>query len=460
MTTAGVMLPEIGAERMRALRRMKLTAGGLLLFAAAVFLVCHLVGHGEGGWGYLQAAAEASMVGGLADWFAVTALFRRPLGLPIPHTAIIPTKKDQIGEGLAEFVRQYFLTTEIISERLAAANVPQRIGEWLADSGHARLLAEEVSAAVSGMAMVLRDDELRDSVASFADKRLRQTDVAPILARLIDAMCDAGQHQAVLSTALRGTRRFLDQNKDVFRQRVAEESPDWVPVWVDDRVFNKGFAMLQSFLGDVVDTDDHALRRGYDAQLRDLARRLREDPVQRAKVEVAKLELLEHPSVREYLAELWSGLKRLVLDGANDPDSELRRSVESLTVRAGEVLRDDPGAGAKVEEVLQRLTAHIVTHYADDLTAVISTTVSRWDAEETSRRLELQVGRDLQFIRINGTVDRRARGPGDLLDQPAVLTRAASSTRNSTCTAASHTRQAPSMCRPTSTGGTCRKYWV
>jgi uncharacterized membrane-anchored protein YjiN (DUF445 family) len=404
MTDTTAVLPIIGADRARALRRMKRISGGLLVVAAAVYLVCRLVGHGKGAWGYLEAAAEASMVGGLADWFAVTALFRRPLRLPIPHTAIIPTKKDQIGEGLAGFVQQYFLTTEIISERLAAAHVPQRIGEWLADPTHAAHVAAELSAGIAGIATVLHDDEVRDSVAGFADKRLRETDVSPILARLLDAVCDAGQHQAALTTVLRGTQKFFDANRDVFRQRVAEESPEWVPVWVDERVFNRGFTLVQGFLRDVVADDDHALRRGFDGQLRDLARRLREDPEQQAKVEAAKLELLDHPSVRDYLAQLWGTLKKMLLDGVADPESDLRRSIGSLIRRAGEVLRDDPAAGAKVDEALQRLTAHIVANYADDLTDVISTTVARWDAEETSRRLELQVGRDLQFIRINGTV--------------------------------------------------------
>jgi uncharacterized membrane-anchored protein YjiN (DUF445 family) len=383
---------------------MKLVAGGLLLFAAVVYVVCRTAGDGEGGWGYLQAAAEASMVGGLADWFAVTALFRRPLGLPIPHTAIIPTKKDQIGEGLAGFVRQYFLTPEIVGERVAAARVPQRIGQWLAEPAHARRLAEEVSTAISGTANVLRDDELRDAVASFVDKRLRETDLSPSLAKLIDAVCDAGQHQAALTSVLKGTRNFLDQNRAVFRQRVAEESPDWVPEWVDERVFNKGFTLLQSFVADVIADPDHALRKGFDAQLRGLAERLRTDPEQRAKVEAAKLEILDHPDIRAHLANLWGSLKRIVLSGAADPDSELRRSVESLIVRVGEVLRDDPAAGAKVDEALQRLAGHVATHYADDITDVISTTVARWDTDQTSRRLELQVGRDLQFIRINGTV--------------------------------------------------------
>jgi uncharacterized membrane-anchored protein YjiN (DUF445 family) len=344
------------------------------------------------------------MVGGLADWFAVTALFRYPLGIPIPHTAIIPKKKDQIGAGLAGFVQEYFLTTEILEERVAAARIPHRVGDWLAEPAHARRLAAELSGAISGTAAVLRDDELRNSVAAFADKRLRELDIAPLLARLIDAVCDAGQHQAALTTFLRGAAKFLDANRAEFRRRVAVESPDWVPEWVDDRVFNKGFSLLQSFLDDVVDDDDHGLRHGFDRQLRELAERLRTDPEQIARVEAARDQLLDHPRIREYLANLWDAVKQLVLREADDPSSDLRRSVEALTMRVGEVLRADSEVSAKVEEALQRLAGHVATHYADDLTGVISTTVARWDSEQTSRRLELQVGRDLQFIRINGTV--------------------------------------------------------
>jgi uncharacterized membrane-anchored protein YjiN (DUF445 family) len=400
----GSPFPEIAAERVRALRRMKLTSGGLLLLAAAVYAVARTVGNGVGGWGYVQAAAEASMVGGLADWFAVTALFRHPLRLPIPHTAIIARKKDQIGEALAGFVQQYFITTEIVGERVAAAQVPQRVGEWLADAGHARRVAQEVSRGISGLAAVLRDDELRTAVAAFADRRLRELDIARLLARLLEAVCDAGQHQAALTTALRGTRKFLENNRAEFRSRLGQESPDWVPEWLDDRVFSKGFALLQSFISDVIDDENHGLRNGFDAQLRDLAVRLRTDPEQIAKVERARDQLLEDPKVHDYLNNLWDAAKRLLLDRADDENSELRRSAESLTVRAGEVLRDDPSVAAKVNEALQRLVDHVVTHYATDITDVISTTVQRWDTADTSRRLELQIGRDLQFIRINGTV--------------------------------------------------------
>jgi uncharacterized membrane-anchored protein YjiN (DUF445 family) len=173
---------------------------------------------------------------------------------------------------------------------------------------------------------------------------------------------------------------------------------------VDDRVFARGFKAVQSFLDAVTSNDAHELRDAFDRQLRLLAERLRNDPEQIAKVERAKTELLDHPQVREWLSTLWLRGKTLVVDGAADPSSDLRRGIERLVVRAGEVLRDDPDVSARVEAVLQQLTRHVVTHYGTDLTAVISSTVERWDTEETSRRLELQIGRDLQFIRINGTV--------------------------------------------------------
>ena len=396
--------PAMAAERLRRLRRMKVFAGGLLLVAALVYVLCRAFTDGHGVWGYVEAAAEASMVGGLADWFAVTALFRHPLRIPIPHTAIIPAKKDVFGEALAGFVQQYFLTTEIVSDRVAAARVPQRVGEWLADPAHAHRLAEELSSAVAGFAGVLRDDEVRHSVAAFADRRLRDLNVAGLAARLLDAVCDAGQHQAALTTFLRGARKFLDANRDEFREWLGRESPEWVPDWVDDRVFAKAFSLLQEFLGQVIDDQGHALRAGFDTQLRDLAERLRTDPEQIAKVHAARDQLLEHPRINEYLANLWDSLKEFLLHAADDPDSDLRRSAESVTIRLGEVLRDDPDVAARVDAGVQRLTGHIVTHYADDLTDIISSTVERWDTEETSRRLELQVGRDLQFVRVNGTV--------------------------------------------------------
>jgi uncharacterized membrane-anchored protein YjiN (DUF445 family) len=397
-------LPVPAPERLRALRRMKTNATGLLLVAAAVFVVCVTVGDGRGLWGYVQAAAEASMVGGLADWFAVTALFRHPMGIPIPHTAIIPRKKDQLGAALGGFVQQHFLTASVVGEHVAQAAVPRRVGEWLAVPDNAARVADEFAAALAGIGSFVRDDEVRAAVAAYAEKRLRSADVAPLLSRILLAVCESGQHQVALTAGLRGLMRFLDDNRPIFRQRLAEESPEWVPEWVDDRVFAKLFNGLQSFLADVTADDSHELRQQFDRRLRDYATALRVDPAKAASIDAAKLQLLEHPEVRDWLTTLWTHVKGAVLAGAADPGSELRRTVQSLTVQVGTALRDDPSLQVKFETVLQRMVGHVAARYGADIASLISTTVARWDAEETGRRLELQVGRDLQFIRINGTV--------------------------------------------------------
>ena len=397
-------LPVPAPERLRALRRMKANATGLLVVAAAVFVVCVTVGDGRGLWGYVQAAAEASMVGGLADWFAVTALFRHPMGIPIPHTAIIPRKKDQLGAALGAFVQQHFLTASVVGEHVAQAEVPRRIGEWLAVPDNAARVADEFAAALAGIGSFVRDDEIRAAVAAYAEKRLRSADVAPLLSRILLAVCESGQHQVALTAGLRGLMRFLDDNRSIFRLRLAEESPEWVPEWVDDRVFAKLFNGLQSFLADVTADESHELRQQFDRRLRDYATALRVDPAKAASIDAAKLQLLDHPEVREWLTTLWTHVKGAVLAGAADPGSELRRTVQSLTVQVGTALRDDPPLQAKFEGVLQRMVSHVAARYGADIASLISTTVARWDAEETGRRLELQVGRDLQFIRINGTV--------------------------------------------------------
>jgi len=397
-------LPMPSAERQRALRRMKRNATGLLLAAAVVFVVCVTVGDGHGVWGYVQAAAEASMVGGLADWFAVTALFRHPLGIPIPHTAIIQRKKDQLGTALGEFVQEHFLTASIVGEHVAQAQVPRRTGEWLAAPENAARVADEFATALSGMATFVRDDEVRAAVASYAEKRLRAADVAPLLSRVLIAVCESGQHQVALTAGLRGLMRFLDDNRSIFRRRLADESPEWVPEWVDERVFNRLFTGLESFLADVIADESHDLRQQFDRRLRDYAAALRTDPAKAASIDAAKLQLLDHPEVRDWLSTLWTHVKGAVLAGAAEPGSEMRRTVQSLTVQVGTALRDDPSLQAKIETFLQRMVGHVSARYGADIASLISTTVARWDAEETGRRLELQVGRDLQFIRINGTV--------------------------------------------------------
>ncbi len=397
-------LPMPAPERVRALRRMKAVAGGLLIVAAAIFVLCVTVGTGEGVWGYVQAMAEAAMIGGLADWFAVTALFRHPLGIPIPHTAIVPRKKDQIGNALATFVELHFLTPEVVGDRLAALQVPKRLGEWLAEPIHAERVADELGAAFASAAGLFRDDEVREAVTAFIDRKLHEAQVAPVLSRTVDAICDSGQHQVALTAGLRGLSTFLEDNRALLRRRVAEESPDWVPNWVDERVFNRGFIAVQQFLADLIGNPEHELRIEFDKKLRAYAEQLRTDPEVAARAEQTKAQLLDAPEMHQWLTTVWTHLRAALITGSTQPGSELRRTVASLAQQLGTSLSAETELRAKADGWLRSATGFLLDRYSDDIAGVISSTIERWDADETGRRIEIQVGRDLQFIRVNGTV--------------------------------------------------------
>jgi uncharacterized membrane-anchored protein YjiN (DUF445 family) len=392
-------------ERARDLVRMKRLATGLFLLAAAVFLVCVLLGEETGAWvGYVRATAEASMVGALADWFAVTALFRHPLRLPIPHTAIIPRKKDQIGTSLGTFVQENFLTRTVVEERLDGLDVPGRLGAFLAAPGRAERLAGDAGAALGALADLLKDDDLQPAVATLVDRKLRETPAAPALARVLELVVEGDRHQEVLSAGLTGLANFLAENRVVFRARLGDASPAWVPDWVDDKVFDRVFELLRGFLAEVGEDPRHELRRSYDKRLRAYVHALRSDPETAARVERFKEELLDHPAVRTWSGSLWGTAKNAVVTAAADPDSHLRVRMVELIRHGARLLQEDPTVRELVQKESRRAAGWAVERFAKDAADLVGTTVARWDTEETSRRIELQVGRDLQWIRVNGTV--------------------------------------------------------
>ena len=392
-------------ERARDLRKMKRLATALFLLAAAVFLTCVLLGEETGAWvGYVRATAEASMVGALADWFAVTALFRHPMRLPIPHTAIIPRKKDQIGTSLGTFVQENFLTRAVVDERLAAVDVPGRIGAFLESPGRAERLAGDAGAALGALTDLVQDDEVQQAVATFVDRKLRETPAAPGLARVLELAVDGDRHQEVLSAGLTGLAQFLADNRVVFRARLGDASPAWVPDWVDDKVFDRVFELLRGFLAEVGADPQHPVRQVYDRRLRAYVHTLRTDPAAAARVEQFKAEVLDHPAVRTWSGSLWSTAKTAVVTAAADPDSELRARVVGVIRHAARLLQTDPTIRELVQRQSQRSAGYAVERFSGDVADLVGTTVARWDTEETSRRIELQVGRDLQWIRVNGTV--------------------------------------------------------
>ncbi|WP_373182762.1 DUF445 domain-containing protein [Mycobacterium marinum] len=395
--------PQADAARRVGLRRMKLVALGFLVGATIVFLACRWV-QAQGGaplWvGYLGAAAEAGMVGALADWFAVTALFKHPLGIPIPHTAIIKRKKDQLGEGLGTFVRENFLSAPVVETKLRDAQVPSRLGKWLADSGH----AAEAATVLRVLVELLRDDDVQHVIDRMIVRRIAEPQWGPPVGRVLQTVLAENRQEALIQ--LLADRAFQwSLNAGVIIQRVVErDSPTWSPRFVDHMVGDRIHRELMDFTDKVRRNPDHELRRSATRFLFEFADDLQHDPSTIARADTIKDQLMARDEVANAAATAWKTIKRLVLEGVDDPSSVLRSRIAETVVRIGESLRDDGELRDKVDDWMVRAAQHLVSQYGVEITAIITETIERWDAEEASRRIELHVGRDLQFIRINGTV--------------------------------------------------------
>ena len=392
------------AERRRDLRRMKVRATALLAVAGVVYVAARVAEDRQAGWGYLRATAEAAMVGGLADWFAVTALFRRPLGLPIPHTALIPTRKDALGASLGSFVEENFLAGAAVIERLRAAGVARRVADWLVAPGNATVVSRHAAAALAGATDVLSDDEVSSALESAVLERLRSVAVAPLVGKALAVATAEDRHRPLVDAALVGTIRFLDEQKDDLRGRFGRESPWWVPEPLDDRIFTKLYTGLRAFMVEVSQTPDHPMRGHLDTRLQDLVQRLHHDPALAARADAWREEFLDHPAVRAWIGSLWGGLKAGLVTQSQDPTSELRTRLEGAARQSGLTLQGDAVLQDKIDRWLEGVVRYVIDAEGHQVAELIATTVARWDPKEAADRIETQVGRDLQFIRINGTV--------------------------------------------------------
>jgi uncharacterized membrane-anchored protein YjiN (DUF445 family) len=393
--------PAADEERRRGLRRMRTLAVGLLVAAAAVYVVTL---DAEGFWGFVNAGAEASMVGAIADWFAVTALFKHPLGLPIPHTALVPKRKDELGKGLEEFFGENFLQEAVIRDRVAAAAVSQRLGEWLADPAHARRVVDELAeVATIGLGKV-RDDHVADLVESVLVPRFREEPIAPLLGSFVVEVVRDDLHHGVVDLALEELHRWLVENPETFAEVLSERAPWWAPPRLNEAVTGRIHTEAVRWLADIRDDPRHHAREALDSMLGQLGQDLLFDPGTQARAEALKERLLDHPQFTATGISLWNALRRALLGGLRDPRGALRERLQRELLDFAEQLRSDERLRARIDGLLADAVVFAVDRYGAELTAVITHTIERWDGKEAARRIELHVGRDLQFIRINGTI--------------------------------------------------------
>lgn len=389
-------------QRLRAMQRLAL---GLLLLAAALYVLTRVLESRHPGLGYLRAFCEAAMVGGLADWFAVTALFRRPLGLPIPHTAIVPANKDRIGDALGRFVEHNFLTADVVGAKLAEVDFAGRLAHWLAEPAHSAPLAGRLSQLLPALLDALEEAPARRFLQENAAALVRRVDLGPLLADLIEALATQGRHQGLLDELLRQAQRLLQEAEPGIRERVrAKTAWLWQRVGLDARVSDRMIEAVEEALQAVADDPDHPWRQRFTELAGDYAQALRHAPDYRERANALKAALLEHPLFTRYVGELWSALRHRVREDAERPDSALRGHLETGLVRLGQALEQDPA----VRQALNAWARHSLTSLAlarrHEVAQLIGQTVRGWDAGTVSEKLERAVGRDLQYIRINGTL--------------------------------------------------------
>ncbi|MFK4110748.1 DUF445 domain-containing protein [Streptomyces sp. NPDC002176] len=393
-------------ERQRGVRRMKLTAAGLLLFVAVVYVLATWAGHaGTGPWtGYVAAAAEAGMVGALADWFAVTALFRHPLGLPIPHTAIIPTKKDQLGVSLGEFVGENFLSEDVVRQRLAAVGIGSRLGDWLAQPENADRVTAELATALRGALTVLRDSDVQAVVGEAITRRADAREIGPAVGKLLDRIVADGGHRRVVDLVVGRAHEWLERHRIDVMVAIEGGAPGWTPRFVDRKVGDRVYKELLRFVTEMQEMPAHPARAALDRFLTDFASDLQSDTETRARVERLKSEVLARDEVQDLIASAWTAVRSMIVAAAEDEQSELRLRVRAGLLSLGQRLATEPKMQGKVNRWVEGAAVHVVTTYRDEITSLITETVAGWDAEHTTRKIEAHIGRDLQFIRINGTV--------------------------------------------------------
>ena len=389
------------ARRLAAARRR---ATALLGAATVLFVAVTVAGVHGILLGYVQAGAEASMVGGVADWFAVTALFRRPLGLPIPHTALIVERKDQFAATLGRFVQENFLNADVLAERIRSARLVPRLAAWLTDEANAARFAGHAADLAVRVAEALRDEDVQRVLTAELTRVMDTVEVAPLAGRALRVIIAGGHHAELFNTILSGVDHYLADHYVELRDLFEAESPRWVPDAAYRRVFDRLYnRMRQRLVAMAADPDDQT-RRQFDKWITGLPDRLETSPELRERGERLKRDVLGSAGLRDWSSSLWQKAKEALRAQAADPESELRRRLADLLMATGRRLGSDRPLQESLERVVESGARSVADQFHDELADLVTGTIERWDAAETSSQLELLLGRDLQYIRINGTV--------------------------------------------------------
>jgi uncharacterized membrane-anchored protein YjiN (DUF445 family) len=388
----------------RRLKRMQWLATGLVALMALLFVATSLWRDAWPWLGAPRAFAEAALIGGLADWFAVTALFRRPLGLPIPHTAIVPNRKDVIGRSLARFVADHFLVRTALEQSLGRLKLAANLGRWLQRPDNAASASRDVGRALQWLLAAGDTGPLRGALATSFGELTRTIPIRRLLGALIEVLATGPYADQLISALLGFGREQLDRNKPLIRSRIHDRSPWWLPKFVDAEIYDQLVAELERILAQIDDEGSHPARMAIRARLGQLADSVADDPDFMNRTEALRTEFLQHPAVADFGRDALRHLQDHFVAALDDPGSELRRGLTRELQNLGTKLATDAATAAELDAWLGSVAIYLVERYREPISSIIPTTVAQWDSQATSRRIELHIGRDLQFIRINGTL--------------------------------------------------------
>ena len=398
------------ASRAEALARMKRIALGLLALAAVLYVTATLMEPRHAAWGYVAAFAEAAMIGAIADWFAVVALFRHPLGLPIPHTAIIPANKARIGVNLGQFIVTNFLETERVLAKLRSFDPAGRLAAWLSQPRHAEQVGQHLAAAARYGLTALDDERVQHFIRDTLVARLEQVDVSHLSGQLLDVLTANGRHQAMLDEVLKQISTLVQD--EAVQQKIADVIAAEVRylryLGLDNiagqLATSKIVAGVGRVIGEMGDDPQHPLRQRFDEFVAGFVERLKHDPAWRVKGETLKREVLAHPALADYLHGMWGSLLAWLHDDLGREDSSIRRRIAEAALTLGEKLRADPAMQEWINTQILEAAPQWIERYRGDIANYIVARVDEWNTQEMTDELERNIGRDLQFIRINGTL--------------------------------------------------------
>lgn len=395
---------EQNPQRQAELKSTKRLATGLLVLMTLIYVISAYFEHQFGWVGYVNATAEAAMIGAIADWFAVTALFRHPLNLPIPHTAIIPARKDDIAKQFGDFVQSNFLSDEVITEKIRSMSLSKNVATWITKEDNARAVADQITAGLAGITNVLDDSDIQEMIEHKVEDKIRSTSFAPMIGDLLGFITSGRRQQGLIDGAVSMGLYMLEDSDDQIRDRVAEETPWWFPGSVDKAIYHRIVHSVSKMMYEMQVDIYHPVRVQLIKSINEFLDDLRHSEEIREKEITLKEDLLQAPTVVEFTGSLWRDIKDLLESQSTDDNSELKQAIEQAVISFGESILQDPELAAKIDGWAEDTARYLIDQYGHEVANLIKDTIDNWDTTATADRIEEQIGKDLQFIRINGTV--------------------------------------------------------